>query len=304
MGMGVELLGKESREVELLNLKGALVSGRLPQKPWDLLISDLLAQRLKVQPGETVTIIGSTMNGSITMYNFNIAGTVKFGINALDRSAIIAELSDIQTVLNMPDGAGEILGFSPDTIFDPRETEKIKSRFNAFYQDRNGEFIPVMKKLTDEPGMMDMFNLTAVIIWYIVGFFVFIMSIVLWNTGLMGSIRRYGEMGLRLAMGEEKKRVYRSLLIESVAIGLIGCVIGTALGLALAYYLQIVGIDISDMMGDSTVLMSNVMRARVTPVSYVIGLLPGLVAPLLGSAISGLGIYKRQTSQLFKELEV
>jgi putative ABC transport system permease protein len=50
-------------------------------------------------------------------------------------------------------------------------------------------------------------------------------------------------------------------------------------------------------------MMSNVIRARITSFTYIIGFLPGLLATLLGTAISGIGIYKRQTAQLFKELE-
>jgi putative ABC transport system permease protein len=45
------------------------------------------------------------------------------------------------------------------------------------------------------------------------------------------------------------------------------------------------------------------MRAKVSPVSYGIGFIPGLAATFLGSSISGLGVYRRQTSQLMKELE-
>jgi putative ABC transport system permease protein len=41
----------------------------------------------------------------------------------------------------------------------------------------------------------------------------------------------------------------------------------------------------------------------VTPVSYVIGFVPGLAATFLGRAVSGTGIYKRQTAQLAKEFE-
>jgi putative ABC transport system permease protein len=51
-------------------------------------------------------------------------------------------------------------------------------------------------------------------------------------------------------------------------------------------------------------LISNILRARVTPLCYAIGFVPGLLATLLGTAVSGIGIYRRQTSQLFKELEV
>ena len=130
------------------------------------------------------------------------------------------------------------------------------------------------------------------------------MSIILWNAGLMGSLRRYGEIGLRLAIGENKGHVYRSMLVESVLLGIMGSILGTIIGLAVSYYLQIKGVDFSSMMKNTTMLMSDVMRARVTPVSYFIGFIPGVFATLLGTSIAGIGVYKRQTSQLFKELEV
>jgi hypothetical protein len=57
--------------------------------------------------------------------------------------------------------------------------------------------------------------------------FILAMSLVLWNSGLLGGLRRYGEIGVRLAMGEEKRHVYGSMIIESVFIGLAGSVIGT-----------------------------------------------------------------------------
>jgi len=57
------------------------------------------------------------------------------------------------------------------------------------------------------------------------------------------------------------------------------------------------------MMRGSTMMISNTLRAQITPFSFVIGFVPGMFATFLGTAISGIGIYKRQTSQLFKELE-
>jgi putative ABC transport system permease protein len=80
-------------------------------------------------------------------------------------------------------------------------------------------------------------------------------------------------------------------------------VIGTAIGLAESYYLQAHGFNVGFMMKNASLFISNVFRAKVSPVSYVVGFIPGLVATFLGSSISGLGIYRRKTSQLMKELE-
>ena len=110
-------------------------------------------------------------------------------------------------------------------------------------------------------------------------------------------------MGLRLAIGEDKRHVYGSVIIEALIVGIVGSAIGTAIGLALAWYLQVHGLDIGSMVKNSSMMMSNVMRAEITGVTYCIGFIPGLLSTVLGAALSGLGIYRRQTAQLFKELE-
>ena len=304
MGIAVDLFSEYSPERELLNLDTAVVRGHVPQNPGEILISENFARRLEVVPGETATLISSTMYGSMAMTNFTIAGTINFGITALDRGAILADISDIWTALDMQDAAGEILGFYKDFIYRKEAVELVVSGFNAEYNIKEDEFSPVMVSLYNQGGMAQLLGMFAVFGGAIVLIFMVAMSIVLWNAGLMGSLRRYGEIGVRLAMGENKGHLYRTLIVESVMIGIIGTCIGTVLGTAIAYYLQVKGIDISAMMQSSSIMFTNVMRARVTPVSFVIGFIPGLAATILGTSISGIGIFKRQTSQLIKELEV
>ena len=82
-----------------------------------------------------------------------------------------------------------------------------------------------------------------------------------------------------------------------------GSVAGTALGLGISYYLQVHGVSIAPFLKNASLLISDVLRARVSAGSFTIGLIPGLLATILGSAISGLGIYQRKTSHLAKEFE-
>jgi putative ABC transport system permease protein len=57
------------------------------------------------------------------------------------------------------------------------------------------------------------------------------------------------------------------------------------------------------MVRNAAMMIPTVLYSQVTPFAYLIGFIPGLLATLLGTSISGRGIYKRQTAQLFKELE-
>jgi putative ABC transport system permease protein len=275
----------------------------LPERPKEVLISDEFAQKLGLKPGERATLISSTMFGSMSLANFVVAGTVRFGISAMDRTAMIADLADIQDALDMNDAAGEVLGFSRDSVYRQREADRIAAAFNSEQRGASNDLSPVMLTLKDQPGMALMIGTLTYAAALIVGVFLFIMSLVLWNAGLLGSLRRYGEIGVRLAIGESKGHLFQSMIYESLMIGFLGTLVGTGLGVGLSYYLQVKGIDISSMMRNAAIMIPSVLHSQVTPFAYFIGFIPGVLSTLLGTAISGRGIYKRQTAQLFKELE-
>jgi putative ABC transport system permease protein len=302
-GLAVDLLSPSSPEPGILNLAGGLVRGRLPQRRGEILVSDELAGRLGLELGGTVTLIGSSMYGSLVTANFTLAGTIRFGVAAMDRGMMVSDLEDVRLALDMQDAAGEILGFLPGGFYDDVRAAKLAESFNAALEKEDDPFSPTMKTLRGQSGLADMLDMMNTVVGALVAIFVLAMCVVLWNAGLMGNIRRYGEIGVRLAMGEAKGRVYRSMIAESLILGFIGSLIGTALGLVLAFALQAKGINVSSLFENAALLMSVRMRARVTPVSFIIGFVPGLLATLAGALIAGLGIFKRQTSRLLKELE-
>ncbi|MDR1323440.1 MAG: ABC transporter permease [Candidatus Margulisbacteria bacterium] len=301
-GLAVDL-SAGSPEIGFLNLEKSLVRGRLPTKAGEILLAEDFARRLQVSPNDTVTLIGSTMHGSMAVNNFTLAGTVRFGMAAMDRGAIIVDLRDVQNALDMQDAAGVLLGFFADDAYDNQKAEILKAAFNAQYQDTADEFSPVMCTLVEDSGLGSYFAMASSAMFIIALIFVAVMALVLWNAGLIGGLRRYGEMGVRLAIGESKIHIYLSMLGEAVLIGLGGSIIGILGGVLLGYWLQYHGLDYGAMFKDSSMMVENVFRAQVTLNSCFIGFFPGVLATLIGNALAGLGIFKRQTAQLFKELE-
>ena len=166
-------------------------------------------------------------------------------------------------------------------------------------------YTPTMVALRDDSQLATMVDFSTVALGVMAGIFLVIVMIVLWNMGLMNGLRRYGEIGLRLAIGESKGQVYRSMISEAVLIGFVGTLIGTIFGISLTYYVQEFGIDYSEAINQlsTTMVMPNVFYAKVTPELYYIGFIPGVLATVLGTMLAGLAIYKREMSQLFKELE-
>ena len=301
--MGLELLAQGSAEIKRMNFVKSLVRGQMPSKQNEVLLSDEFSRKLGVNPGDRITFISSTMNGSMSITNFVLAGTVSMGHEALDKGTLIADIQDARNALDMEDSAGEILGFLKGGFYIDEVARSEAEKFNSASSVNTDGFTPVMKTLSEQGTMGTYVNMTKLWSFYISLVFIIAMSLVLWNAGLLGGLRRYGEFGIRLAMGEEKGHIYSTLIYESIMIGLAGSLIGTFFGLLFAWLIQKYGIDISGLMRGSSMMLPTVIRARISPVDFYLGFIPGLASTVIGTMLSGIGIYKRQTAKLFKELE-
>ena len=304
MGLAMSIQNKESGELQRLQLKKSLNKGRLPERSGEIILSDDYATKLNISPGEKITFFGTTMEGSMVFQSFEMTGTVRFGSPLMDKGTFIIDISDAQNMLDMENGTGELLGYFKDNRYDDQKALIISENFNTKFNESKDEYAPIMLTLKDQNGLRESLDMGDAFSGIFIFIFILAMSLVLWNTGLIGGLRRYNEFGIRLALGESKNNVFKLLLIEASVIGTIGSIIGTILGVVFCYYLQEVGIDISEDTANSTIIMPSVMRAYVTPNLFFIGFIPGLFSMLFGTALAGRGIYKRETARLFKELEV
>lgn len=305
MCFSMDLLSPDSKEIDRFHLAKSLINGDLPKNSSEILLSNDFAVKLGLKINDRLSIITSTMNGNMSITNFTLAGTISFGSKALDRGTMVLDLSSAREALDAMDGAGEILGFLKSTYFNQEAVIQTKAEFLKYYPGSDDPYEPQMKILTDDPNLALFVRLGGSMSFLISLIFIIAMSLVLWNAGLLGGLRRYGEFGVRLAIGEEKKHLYRTLIMESLFVGITGTIIGTAVGLGFAWLLQEYGLNIDDLMkgNQSSIMMPGTIRARITPADFYIGFFPGVLSTLIGSALSGLGIYKRQTAKLFKELE-
>ncbi|HRX76473.1 MAG TPA: ABC transporter permease, partial [Candidatus Cloacimonadota bacterium] len=187
--------------------------------------------------------------------------------------------------------------------YERKQAARIRQDFNLKYSDESDEFSPIMLRLEDQGSMgYILAMLDLAVLWMSIGF-IAVLGIVLWNAGLLNGIRRYGEFGLRLAIGESKRKVYAALLVEALIVGVCGAVIGVLIGSAICTYFNRFGLDMSVYNRSSTMFSENVLYTSLSAYTIIASFIPGVLSTLLGAALAGIAIFKRQTSQLFKELE-
>lgn len=302
--LGFDMLGPDHSETERLNIPSSLVRGYLPSKPDEVILSELLSSKMGLEIGDTISYMGTTMNGSLTFALYKLAGICRFGVPKFDKGMMLMDISAVKLLMDMEDASGEILGFRKKGGYIDKEAIKIADDFNNGYASSDDVFFPVMIPLRRQNLYGEYIDYVNSVAAFFVFLFLLVMSIVLWNTGLIAGLRRYHEFGIRLALGETKGHIYISQLIEAVIVGVAGSFFGTIIGIASVYLLSVKGIDISMIVKETSINVPTVLRAKFSTNLLYIGYLPGVLAMCIGTMLSGLGIYKRQTSRLMKEMEL
>jgi ABC-type antimicrobial peptide transport system permease subunit len=65
------------------------------------------------------------------------------------------------------------------------------------------------------------------------------------NTQRMSALERKREFGVLMAIGMRPRRMFRMVLTESLVLGILGGLIGTALGMAVTWYHATAGLDLA-----------------------------------------------------------
>ena len=304
--LGVDFLSNNSSQIDVWDINKKIVQGKLFSDKNQVLLSSKLAERLNVTTNDIVTFIGSTMDGAFSTYNFMVSGIFDLNIGPIDKDMMIVDIKGAEFALDMDNAASEILGYKKDLFFNDKQTVFLRDQYNMRFSDTDDIYRPFMLALRDSNQMSTIVDFSNVIMFIIMALFLVVVTLVLWNMGIMNGLRRYGEIGMRLAIGETKGHVYKSMILESLMIGFLGSFFGTMIGLLITSYLENVGLDYSkaiDSLNSANFAMPNVFYPQVTSELFYIGFFPGILATVFGTMLAGRAIYKREMAQLFKELE-
>ena len=304
--LGIDFLSNNSKQLKVWNLDDKITKGKIFSNENEILLSERLAERLNVNPGNIVTFIGSTMEGAFSTYNFLVSGIFNLNLGPIDKDMMIVDIKGAEIALDMENASSEILGYEKDLFFDDKETVLMRNEYNTQFSDTTDVYRPFMLALRDSNQMSTIVDFSNVIMFIIMALFLIVVTLVLWNMGIMNGLRRYGEIGMRLAIGETKGHVFRSMIVESSMIGFLGSLFGTMIGISVTSYLEKVGLDYSkaiDSLNSSNFAMPNVFYPQVTLELFYIGFIPGILATVFGTMLAGRAIYSREMAQLFKELE-
>jgi putative ABC transport system permease protein len=218
------------KENQITALKNKLVQGEyLQDNDKAVLLSQGLAERLKIKLNDTIVLIGQGYHGSTAAAKYLIKGLLKFGSPELNDKTLFMPLSTAQDFY----GAYGMITSYILSLHDTKNDLELSassvraSLGTAFEVLTWGEIIPELKQhiATDLNNTRYM----QYILYMLICFGIF-------GTLLMMMVERKFEMGMLVAIGMKKIKLMLLLLIELVLTVSAACVLGIIASIPLVYY--------------------------------------------------------------------
>jgi ABC-type lipoprotein release transport system permease subunit len=244
---GIVVIGIDpAREANVSTLKKVIRQGSYlsPKDTNQALLGELLAKNLQVGLGDELVVIGQGRDGSVAATVVEVKGTYNSGQDEFDRSSIHIPLKHFQDVYAMRGGVHEVVALGKSLGAIPA----IRKAVAGSIENEDPKHVLVVLDWIDlMPGLIEGIKLDLIsgLILYCILILVVAFSIL--NTFLMAVFERTKEFGVMMAIGTTPRRLTKLLLLESIAMTVIGIVVGIIAGCLITWYFQVHGIAISGM---------------------------------------------------------
>lgn len=222
-----------------------------------ILLGQKLAEKLNVEIGNRIVLTFQDIEQEIVSGAFNITGVFKTASTPYDERNVFVRAEDLQEMISGRPIYHEIAMMLHDEEMSDAITADINKNFEEIIAESWYELSPELRYITDMGGG---------ITFYIMAVIMLALAFGILNTMLMAIFERMRELGMLLAIGMSKLRVFLMIMLESVILTLTGA----SAGLLIAYFtldhFGEHGIDMTSVGGESMAEFGY--DAVVYPIAY------------------------------------
>lgn len=230
-GSGVIVLGVDpEQETKVTDLQTRMLEGEYlkdgTRNP--VVIGQKLAKKLDIHLRSRIVITLQSADGHITAGAFRVCGIFKTSNTAWDEMNVFVRQADINNLAMLPEGASHELAVR---LTDNDQTGRVVERLQGLFPELE---IRPWYELNKELGL-----LTEYMDYYLYAFMIIILLALAFgivNTMLMVVLERVKELGMLMAIGMTRGRVFLMIMLETLFLSLSGALVGAGLSAAVMAY--------------------------------------------------------------------
>ena len=241
--VGVQINGvNPSEEALVTQLEGKVIEGdyfkESKSKSNQIIISQKLADKLKVRLRKKVILTFQDKEGDIKDVNFKVVGIYQSINKRYDEWNVFTRITDMQRELGDSAAVHEIAVLAIDKATVPFVAAKIKDHYPEMLTEDWAEIAPDLKVMAESFDQYMYIFMMIILLALAFGII---------NTMLMAVLERVRELGMLMAIGMNKMRVFLMIMLETLFLSIIGGPLGILAAFMLVSYFGSTGIDLSSM---------------------------------------------------------
>ena len=196
--------------------------------PEGVLLGEGLAQAVNAKPGDTLTLVVSTVDGVMNAVDVKVQGVFRSFAKEYDDRAMMMNLDHAQQALATR-GVDAVVLLIDDTAALPAVVKTLDTRFAA--AGLKVEHRSWRELASFYQKVVDLYN----------GFFVFVVAVIavvvlfgITNTMMIAVMERTAEIGTLRALGTPMRDIVRQFLVEGLLLAVLSSLIGVCVAIAAA----------------------------------------------------------------------
>jgi ABC-type lipoprotein release transport system permease subunit len=235
---GLQIIGVEPEyEPNVSTLPGLINTGSYfsDANAEEIVIGSVLARNLRVDIGDEVTLLGSGHDGSFAAGIAIVTGIFESGVAEIDRSMAQLPIGYFQNLFGMAGRGHHIIINAPELS----QVSALEHAISAMLPTQDKLVVLDWEQL--QPGLKQAIQADFTSAWFMYGVLIVLVAFSVLNTQLMSVLERTREFGVMMALGVKPARLGSLVVTETVVMSGLGLAIGAVLGIAMTWYLSLVG---------------------------------------------------------------
>lgn len=237
-GITINGIMPEAEQV-LTNLNGKIIKGNYfnSQKRNEIILSEKLSKKLKLNLNKKTILTFQDIDGNLASGAFRITAIYKTINGPYDDSNVFVKITDIDSLAGIPNAINEIAILLKSNTELEEIQKKLKHKFPKTEVKNWMEISPELG-LTISVGDQMVFIFMGIIL--------LALAFGIVNTMMMAVLERTREIGMLLALGMNKFKIFMMILLETLFLIIAGCPVGILLAFVSIGITQRTGIDFSN----------------------------------------------------------
>lgn len=201
-----------------------------------IIIGKKLAENLGVKLKSKVVLSFQDFDGNIVYAAFRVSGIFQTESSLYDQSVVFINQNELFGLLNSR-------AFSHEIVLRLKSFQSVDSVFAKLSQTFRLLSVKDWKLLS--PEIKVYYDILDIQLYFFMGIILFALLFGITNTMLMSVIERIREIGILIALGMKRSRIFAMIILETIALSMVGGFVGLVVGLIVIAIFNSTGINLS-----------------------------------------------------------